>query len=160
VKYHPSKENNNSSKVPNSLATTLLSIPERRRTTVTGNLAFNFSGKNVMSSKTYLAAVVLSMCAVLTNSATAGDPSHEPHASEHQHHHGDDKHATEHDHHHGKDGHKNEHEHHHGEDGHKDEHEHHHGEDGHKDEHEHHHLDSETNNTDEHHHHGADTKPQ
>lgn len=45
--------------------------------------------------------------------AFADDPAHEPHDSDHQHHHGEDGHADEHEHHHCTDGHANEHKHHH-----------------------------------------------
>ena len=51
--------------------------------------------------------------AFATGTAWASNPSHEPHESDHAHHHGDDGHKNEHEHHHGDDGHKSEHEHHH-----------------------------------------------
>jgi hypothetical protein len=101
-----------------------------------------------------LAVFVLVVAALFTPTSWASDPSHEPHANDHAHHHGEDGHPNEHDHHHGEDGHKSEHEHHHGEDGHVSEHQHHHGDDGHKTEHEHHHIDGVDD--EDHHHHAAE----
>jgi hypothetical protein len=98
-------------------------------------------------------SVIVVYAGVAFSPVFASDSTHEPHASEHQHHHGDDGHANDHEHHHGDDGHANEHEHHHGDDGHANEHEHHHGDDGHGNEHEHHHLDSDVDDDHHHHHH-------
>lgn len=75
-----------------------------------------------------LAVFVLAAAVLFTPASWASDPSHEPHANEHAHHHGEDGHVSEHQHHHGDDGHKTEHEHHHLE-GVDDEDHHHHAED-------------------------------
>jgi hypothetical protein len=102
----------------------------------------------LLRNSTPLALLLLALNAPMV---AATDPSHEPHANDHAHHHGDDGHADEHEHHHGTDDHSSEHEHHHGDDGHSSEHEHHHGDDGHTSEHEHHHI--EGTDAEDHHHH-------
>ena len=76
--------------------------------------------------KRILTNLLLAICYISSPAIMVAEAaSHDTHANEHEHHHGDDGHADEHEHHHGDDGHADEHEHHHGDDDDSDENHHH-----------------------------------